>query len=96
MALYPNKNITTNPKTAKDAEAEVESVNYSKQIDLRSVMETLQIKVYATGNYGRRNFDKDVFITMDYDVSRPVQLYLKYKGKNLIEGFLYFKRFKRT
>ena len=29
---------------------------------------------------------------MDYDVSRPVQLYLKYKGKSLIEGFLYFKK----
>ena len=92
MALYPNKNITTNPKTAKDAKAEVENVNYSKQIDLRSVMETLQVKVYATGNYGKRTLDKNVFITMDYDVSRPVQLYLKYKGKNLIEGFLYFRK----
>jgi len=92
MALYPNKNTTTNPKTGKDAKAESESVNYSKQIDLRSVMETLQIKVYATGNYGKRNLNKNIFITMDYDVSRPVQLYLKYKGKSLIEGFLYFKK----
>jgi len=92
MALYPNKNTTTNPKTAKDTKAEVENVNYSKQIDLRSVMETLQVKVYATGNYGKRTLDKNVFITMDYDVSRPVQLYLKYKGKNLIEGFLYFRK----
>jgi hypothetical protein len=83
---------TTNPKTAKDDQSGEKLVNYSKQIDLRSVMETLQVKVYATGNYGRQSYDRDVFITMDYDISKPVQLYLKYKGRNLIEGFLYFKK----
>jgi len=83
---------TTNPKTAKDDQSGGKLVNYSKQIDLRSVMETLQVKVYATGNYGRQSYDRDVFITMDYDITKPVQLYLKYKGRNLIEGFLYFKK----
>ena len=90
--MASNSKSTTNPRTAKSNQSSENLVNYSKQIDLRNVMETLQVKVYATGKYGRRDYDKDIFITMDYDISRPVQLYLKYKGKNLIEAFLYFRK----
>ena len=66
-------------------------VKYSKLIDLRQVTDTLQVKVYVTGNQYGKKFNKTLYVTMDYDVSMPVQLYLSYKGKNLIEGFLYFK-----
>tara|TARA_R110000744_G_scaffold114465_1_gene214069 strand:- start:13403 stop:17050 length:3648 start_codon:yes stop_codon:yes gene_type:complete len=66
-------------------------VKYSKLIDLRQVTDSLQVKVYATGSQYGKKFNKTLFITMDYDVSIPVQLYIIYKGKNLVEGFLYFK-----
>ena len=68
-----------------------ETVRYSKLIDLRQVTDSLQVKVYATGTQYGKKLSKTLFITMDYDISIPVQLYLIYKGKNLIEGFLYFK-----
>ena len=66
-------------------------VRYSKYIDLRQVTDSLQVKVYATGVQARKSFKKTLTFTMDYDISMPVQLYLIYKGKNLLEGFLYFE-----
>ena len=66
-------------------------VRYSKNIDLRQLTDTLQVKVYATGLHFGKKFNKTLFITMDYDVSKPAQLYLIYKGKNLVDSFLYFK-----
>ena len=68
-----------------------EDVRYSKLIDLRQVTDSLQVKVYVTGSQFGKKFNKTLFITMDYDVSIPVQLYITYKGKELVEGFLYFK-----
>jgi len=67
------------------------SVNLTKQLDIRELVDSLQVKVYATGKYIGRNFNKTLFITMDYDVSRPVNMYMTYKGKHLIEAFLYLK-----
>tara|TARA_R110000824_G_scaffold43217_4_gene126726 strand:+ start:8338 stop:11970 length:3633 start_codon:yes stop_codon:yes gene_type:complete len=66
-------------------------IKFSKYIDFRQVADTLQVKVYATGKLVRRSFKKTLAFTMDYDVSMPVQLYLAYKGKHLVEGFLYFE-----
>ena len=62
-------------------------IKFSKYIDFRQVADTLQVKVYATGKLVRRSFKKTLAFTMDYDVSMPVQLYLAYKGKHLVEGF---------
>jgi len=67
-------------------------VRYTKNIDLRQVMDTLQVKVYATGNVSGRRYNKSQFITMDYDVNIPVQMYQIYQGKKIIEAFLYFKK----
>ena len=68
-----------------------EIVKITKQLDLRELVDIFQVKVYATGKYIGRNFNKTLFITMDYDVSRPVNMYMSYKGKHLIEAFLYLK-----
>lgn len=66
-------------------------VKYSKYIDFRQVTDTLQVKVYASGKQFGKSYKKTLMFTMDYDVSMPVQLYLVYKGRNLLEGFLYFE-----
>ncbi len=49
-------------------------VKYSKLIDLRQVTDTLQVKVYVTGNQYGKKFNKTLYIAMDYDVSMPIQL----------------------
>ena len=67
------------------------NVNITKQLDIRELVDYLQVKVYATGKYIGRSFNKTLFITMDYDVTRPVNVYMTYKGKNLIGAFLYLK-----
>tara|TARA_R110000824_G_scaffold75277_3_gene191144 strand:- start:1221 stop:4826 length:3606 start_codon:yes stop_codon:yes gene_type:complete len=68
-----------------------EVVRYTKKIDLRELMERLQVKVYGTGTWMGAKLNKSQFITMDYDVNKPVLLYLTYNGKNLVDGYLYFK-----
>ena len=49
-------------------------VRYSKNVDIRQVADSLQVKVYATGTALGKKYNKSQFITMDYDVSMPVQL----------------------
>ena len=66
--------IEKNVKNSKDV------VRYTKNIDLRQVMDSLQVKVYATGNVSGRRYNKSQFITMDYDVNIPVQMYQIYQG----------------
>ena len=78
--------IEKNVKNSKDV------VRYTKNIDLRQVMDSLQVKVYATGNVSGRRYNKSQFITMDYDVNIPVQMYQIYQGKKILEAFLYFKK----
>lgn len=67
------------------------NVNITKQLDIRELVDYLQVKVYATGKYIGRNFNKTLFITMDYDITRPVNMFMSYKGKKLISAFLYLK-----
>ena len=67
-------------------------VRYSKNVDIRQVADSLQVKVYATGLALGKKYNKSQFITMDYDVSMPVQLYEVYSGKDILEAFLYFKK----
>ncbi len=78
--------IEKNIKNSKDV------VRYTKNIDLRQVMDSLQVKVYATGTVSGRKYNKSQFITMDYDVNSPVQMYQIYQGKKILEAFLYFKK----
>ena len=61
-----------------------EVVKYSKNVDLRQITETLQVKVYATGLQFGKKLNKTLFITMDYDVSKPVQLYISYKENSVL------------
>ena len=67
------------------------NVNITKQLDIRELVDSLQVKVYATGKYIGRNFNKTLFITMDYDITRPVNMFMSYKGKSLTGAFLYLK-----
>ena len=48
--------IEKNVKNSKDV------VRYTKNIDLRQVMDSLQVKVYATGNVSGRRYNKSQFI----------------------------------
>ena len=67
-------------------------VRYSKDVDIRQVADSLQVKVYATGTALGKKYNNSQFITMDYDVSMPVQLYEIYNGKDILEAYLYFKQ----
>ena len=63
-----------------------EVVKYSKNVDLRQITETLQVKVYATGLQFGKKLNKTLYITMDYDVSKPVQLYITLSLKQVGVG----------
>jgi hypothetical protein len=73
--------------------------NYIQKIDLRRTFTEFSVRVRMSGGYGKEKYRNYPILTLKYDVTKPVDLYISYNEKNqIVDAYLYLERtnFKST